>query len=368
MSDKRVTVIRLIPVLDFGGVESLVVLQAQLTDRDRFDLRICTFWKPGAAAEAIRDAGLTVDVLGVDPAIRNVEATAALYRYLRKVKPDVLHASIGEAMWHGSIAGALAGVPWRLIEDVGLPARAPLARALFSAVARLNHAVIGVSQGTCDYLIERERMPASLVRLIYNCGKPQFFGEVTRERAAPRPFRVLSAGRLVPVKNQPMLIEAFARLTRLMPDAELWLAGEGDARPELEALIERLGMASQIKLLGFRDDVRALMDQADVFVLPSHTEGCSVALVEAMASGCPVIGSTAGGIVEVMGELGSQWLVDAHDLEGWTQALARMARLTTAERAALGQRGREIAIARFSPEVYMGNLQALYLEGARRFA
>ena len=65
------------------------------------------------------------------------------------------------------------------------------------------------------------------------------------------------------------------------------------------------------------------------------------ALVEAMASGCPVLGSTAGGVVEVMGELGEQWLVGAHDLEGWTQALARMARLTPAERDAAYQEWRD---------------------------
>ena len=364
MSSDRLIITRLVPVLDFGGVESRLVLQAQLLDRERFDLRICTFWKPGAAADAIRALGLSVDVLGVDPSIRNLQATAALYQYLRQVRPHVLHASVAEAMWHGALAGALAGVPWRLIEDVGMPQRSPLAQLMFGAASRLAHRVIGVSQATCDYLITHERMPAERVRLIYNCGKPQYFGPTTRHQAEARPFRVLTAGRLVPVKNQLALVEAFGQLVERHPQAQLWIAGEGELREALQARIDALGLTSQATLLGFRQDVRALLDQSDVFVLPSHSEGCSIALIEAMATGIPVLGSTASGICEVMGELGASWMVPAQDVSGLGQALIRLADLSPEQRDALGLQARQIALRRFSPEVYMNNLQAIYLDGA----
>ena len=61
-SHERIKVVRLIPVLDFGGVESRFILQSKLIDRERFDFRVCTFWKPGAAAEKIRESGIEVEV------------------------------------------------------------------------------------------------------------------------------------------------------------------------------------------------------------------------------------------------------------------------------------------------------------------
>lgn len=366
-AQERIKVVRLLPVLDFGGVESRIVLQSQLMPRDKFDFRVCAFWRPGAAAEKIRALGVTVDILGEDPSIRNPRALAALYQYLRQEKPDVLHASIGEAMFHGSLAGLLAGVPVRLIEEVGMPARAPAAKLAFSGLSRIVNGVIGVSQATCDYLIEQEKMPRDRVKLVYNCGKPQYFGPLERQWAVTdRPFRLFTAGRLVPVKNQKVLIAATGKLLDAGLDVELWIAGEGESRGELEAQIKSLGLEERVKLLGFRQDIDALLLQTDAFILSSYTEGCSVALVEAMATATPVVGSTADGIKEVMGELGAQWLNAPDDLEAWVESLRALVALDAPEREALGLKGHQIAHTRFSPEVYMRNLTSLYAQEVGR--
>ena len=66
----KLRVVRVVPVLDFGGVESGLVVHGRLHDRTAFDLRVCTFWKAGRAADAVRREGVPVDVLGVDPSIR----------------------------------------------------------------------------------------------------------------------------------------------------------------------------------------------------------------------------------------------------------------------------------------------------------
>src|SRR4051812_22494897 len=96
----RTRVVRLLPTLDFGGVESRAILQSELHDRERLDLRVCTFHRAGAAADAIRALGIPVDVLGQDPRIRNARASLALAAYLLRTKPDIVHASIVEANFH----------------------------------------------------------------------------------------------------------------------------------------------------------------------------------------------------------------------------------------------------------------------------
>src|SRR5690242_14126551 len=100
MGASRPLVVRLIPVLDFGGVETNFVQQARTIDRSKYDFRVCTFWKHGEAARRIEASGIQVDVLDVHPSIRNPRATRTLLRYLRRVRPDVVHASIGEANFH----------------------------------------------------------------------------------------------------------------------------------------------------------------------------------------------------------------------------------------------------------------------------
>ncbi len=360
-SDRRVKIIRLMPVLDFGGVESRIVLQSQMIDRERFDYRVCAFWSPGEAAKNIRANGVEVDILGVDPAVRNPGAALALMRYLREQSPDILHASISEANFHGAIAGALTGVPVRIVEEVGIPSRGRLGEMVFGWMYGLAHQVVGVSKATCDVL-KREGAAEEKVRLIYNCANPSFFdGEMVR-RDGDGPVDFLAVGRLVPVKNHGNLLRAFRGVVDELDDVRLRIAGEGPLRDEMEAQIQALELEDHVELLGFRDDVKDLLRQSDVFLLPSWSEGCSISLVEALSSGIVPLGSTADGIGEVMGELGDAHQIAPDDVDGWTKAMVRCAVMGSERRYQVGQAARKIAFERFSPMVYNANVTAMYEE------
>ena len=353
------SIVRLLPVLDFGGVESRVVLQSQMMDRERFDLRVCAFWSDGEAADAIRNAGVPVDILDVDPAVRNPGATVKLAAYLRKHNPDILHASIGEANFHGLIAGTLAQVPHRIVEEVGIPSRSDLGQFVFGHLYRLASRVVGVSRATCRVLRD-EGATEQQLELIYNCANPSFFeGPMPRREEAP-PVEFLIVGRLVEVKNQATVLRAFRRVIDDAPQARLRIAGEGELRGELEALVDSLGLREHVEFLGFCDDIKSLLQSSHVFLLPSHSEGCSISLVEAMSSGIVPLGSTADGISEVMGALGEEFQIDAADVEGWREAMLRCATMSDDERRSIGQRAREIAFERFSPNVYIENVATLY--------
>lgn len=359
-TDRRIRVVRLVPVLDFGGVESRLVLQSQMIDRSEFDYRVCTFSRPGEAAQRVRNAGIPVDVLSVDPAVRNPRATARLTTYLHQHTPHILHASIAEANLHGAIAGALTQVPCRIVEEVGIPSRSRLGRTVFGGIYGLTHKVVGVSQATCD-ILRREGAPDGKLELIYNCADPDFFDVSIEERPAAPPVQFLALGRLVPVKNHANLVRAFRQVVDRMPRVRLRIAGEGRLRDDLAALIQSLGLDDHVRLLGFRRDVGQLLQTSHFFVLPSWTEGCSISLVEAMSSGLVPLGSTAGGITEVMGEL-EQGQIPPDDIEGWAEAMIRCAMMTPDERCRLGRKVRQIAQRRFSPWVYNRKVSTMYRE------
>ncbi|RDK12352.1 glycosyl transferase family 1 [Cupriavidus lacunae] len=115
---------------------------------------------------------------------------------------------------------------------------------------------------------------------------------------------VLNVGRLVPEKAQDLLIRAFAHIDA-MPSARLMIAGGGPLQQALSGQIAALGLASRATLLGPRDDVPALLNAADLFVLSSNIEGLPMVLVEALACGCPVVAADAPGVGEVLYDQGT---------------------------------------------------------------
>ena len=102
-----------------------------------------------------------------------------------------------------------------------------------------------------------------------------------------------TAGRLSAVKNHEMLLRAFQKVMQRIPRAILIIAGEGELKAALHDLAETLGLGQTVHFLGFRQDIPEILSSLDVFLLPSRREGLPLAMLEAMASGLPVIASSA---------------------------------------------------------------------------
>lgn len=138
---------------------------------------------------------------------------------------------------------------------------------------------------------------------------------------APGDFAVLTIGDLNDNKNHRVLVEALAKLPSRV---KLLIAGDGPLRGELSALATRLGVSDRVRLLGFRRDVAALLNACDLFCLPSRREGLPVSLIEAMATGTPVLASNARGCADVLDELGESCIVPENDSESWADAIGRL--------------------------------------------
>lgn len=353
----------MLPELDFGGVESRVEIQARLHARSDYELRVCAFHKPGKAALALAELGVPVDVLGVSPRPRNPGATWALTRYLREHRPDVMHASIAEANFHGLLAAKLSGVPVAIAEETGMPNHSRVARLAYRGVYQLASSVFGVTNAVASYVREQDRAPPKRVRVVYNCGGPSYFPE---QRASTRrhdgTFNLLLVGRLVPVKNQRFFLEAAAEPLRRFPHVKLRIAGDGPLRAELAQSIAKLDLSRQVELLGLRSDVRELLADTHAFALPSLSEGCSVSLIEALASGVLAIGSDVPGIREVMGTLADDWTASPTARDAWQRLLTKTFELSALDREHVAQLGQARVYEHFSPSAYVAGLARIYRE------
>jgi len=138
-------------------------------------------------------------------------------------------------------------------------------------------------------------------------------------------FVVVAVGRLVPLKGYDLLLETLA-LFPLNERPKVLLVGDGEERPNLERLATKLGLEGWVQFLGFLSDIRLALFAADVFVQPSRNEGLGVAILEAMASGLPVIASRVGGIPEIVRDGETGLLFTPNDPFSLKEALTRIRR------------------------------------------
>ncbi|GLC97805.1 glycosyl transferase family 1 [Cupriavidus sp. TA19] len=135
----------------------------------------------------------------------------------------------------------------------------------------------------------------------------------------PDDVLILNVGRLVPEKDQAMLIKAFSEVNRRIPNARLMIAGDGPLRAELASQIEKHELNHAVLLAGVRRDIPELLQAADVFVLSSRIEGMPLAVAEALASGLPVVATDAAGVSELAS--GTATLTPIGDAQALTRAL-----------------------------------------------
>ncbi len=359
----RPRVLRLLPELDYGGVETLVVAQAELMQRERFDYRVCTFWKKGAAARHIEALGVRVDTLECDPNPRNPRAFPALAAYVAREGFDVVHASVVEANVHAGLLRTLPGAPAVAIEEVGMVERRLRSRVVFGAAYRLADVVVGVSRRTVESTQQQHWLPARKLRLIYNTINQRFFAPALPQPGRT-PMKLLAVARLVKAKNHVTLLRALAAI----PPGErphLTIAGKGPLREELEASAKALGVDGAVTFAGYIDDVRPLLDDADAYLMPSFSEGTSVSLAEAMARVRPVLTSRTDGIDEVMEGYEPGWQVPVTDVAAWADGIRRLQALRVEDRERLGQLGRSLVTANMSVTGWHEKFEALYEELAR---
>jgi glycosyltransferase involved in cell wall biosynthesis len=183
-------------------------------------------------------------------------------------------------------------------------------------------------------------------------------------------FLIGTVGRLDPTKAPGHLIDAFNVLVRQGADAYLALAGEGRLRHDLEAQIASLGLENRVILMGHMKEIPQFLRSLDLFVLPSLREGLPLALLEAMASGLPVVATNTGGIPEVLSGLEGAVLVPVGDINALAVAFDRMYRSSNEELSSMGQGNRERVLKDFTWERMLRETTAVYeavlAEGLRR--
>jgi glycosyltransferase involved in cell wall biosynthesis len=288
-------------------------------------------------------------------------------RVLREFQPGVVHSH----NFHGNLMARLlrlAGVRAPIVSTIhNVREGGRLRRMALRLTDWLSAASVAVSRAAMEQAIKVGAVPRQKCRLIENGIDVANLTPDARRRARMRGemgagerFIWLTASRIVPAKDIPNLLRAFARIESA--DTELWIAGSGDEAycAELRGEAERLGVSVSVRWLGTRRDVAALMDAADGFVLGSAWEGMPMALGEAMAMEKAVAATDVGGVAELVGDCGS--LAPAGDAQALAAAMAREMREASVDR---GRTARRRIQERFDADAKAGEWEQVYREVAR---
>lgn len=360
-------VVHVVHELAFGGLENGLVNLLNGALGTQYRHAIVCLTRSTAFSQRLQRPDIAIYELHKPPG-PGLGVYPGLWRLLRRLRPAIVHTNNLAALESQWIA-ALAGVPVRIHSEHGWSATDPRGanprhRRLRRWTDRFITHYIAVSRDIQRWLVEDIGLPSAKVQWVGNGVDTERFTPQGPLPESALPWQrgsvvIGCVARMDPVKGPRTLMEAFARVAARQPPSApaVWLAwlGEGPERTTLETAAAELGVADRVWLPGARNDIPAMLRTFDVFALASLNEGVSYTLLEAMATGLPVVACAVGGNPEVVVDGRSGTLVPSGDVTRFADALANYV-----ENAPLrhqhGEAGREVVQDRFS----MASMQVAY--------
>ncbi len=355
-----------IPTLDrIGGAERQTILLAcGLRSRGWRVSVIALSGAGGSAAGELVAAGIPFLALGMRKGLADPRGWIRLNRWLRRERPDVLHAHLPHAAWIARWSRLAA--PVRVVVDtIHTSSTGTIGRRIgYRWSRRLPDRVTAVGEAVRQAYLDAKMVPPQQIAVIPNGIDTESWKPDEEVRAVRRremglsdEFLWFAAGRLEPVKDYPTMLRAFAQVRE---PARLVIAGSGPLEGELRALSAALEIAPRVRFLGFEPDVRTWLRAADGFLLTSRWEGLPMGLIEASACAVPAVATDVPGTNEVIVGGQTGWLVPAGSSMVLAGKMRTLTNASNAERRAMGERARLRTVERYSLDSVLDRWEALY--------
>ena len=298
-----------------------------------------------------------------------------LHRFLRREAYDIVHTHTSKGGFVGRLAARLAGVPLIVHTAHGFAfheASPATTRRFYSTLERIASRwcdrIVSVSEFHRSWAIELGMCSPSRIVAIPNgiadvVKTPNVKLVDLRRQLGVRcnDLLILSTARLAPDKGLEYLIEAAAAIPPMGRRVQIIIAGDGPARDGLEQLAAKLGVTDRVTFIGFREDIGDLLAACDLVVLPSLREGLSIALLEAMAAGKPIIATSIGSQREVAAHGDMALFVPPADGPSLSEGILRLAG-DDALMARLGNNARAVYEDFYTEDKMLQSYRQLYLD------
>lgn len=296
-----------IPSFKSGGAQTMLRDIATHINRNKFD--ICVFAIEERVnsinEQRIESMGIPIVYLSIF-SFRNPFYKFKSYIKFRKAldrfRPDIIHCNTENvySFWyaihrHKKLICTIHSWPDRIVNFKLITYLKILSR-------RRNVWLVGCANAVSQRMIELLPRTNDFTTAIYNPIIPSQYYH--KDLPGKKTFTFVHVGRLNPIKNQKLLLEAFSDVIKSGIASQLIICGEGELWDELSNECNELGISNTVKMLGDRSDIPDILAVSDAFVLSSNSECCPMVIIEAFAAGIPVITTDVGGTREVVGKAG----------------------------------------------------------------
>jgi glycosyltransferase involved in cell wall biosynthesis len=270
--------------------------------------------------------------------IQHIKAFFALYRTIKHCAPDIVHTHTTTAGFLGRLAARLAGVPvivHTLHVHPFYGQTTHFNTFIFMLAERLasivSHNVITLSEKLRRELTDTYRIVPRPWLTVLPVGYDleifartrRYSGVFRKAFKLPREAPLVGiVGRLMPVKNHALFLEAAASVKKAMPDAHFVIVGDGELHQALQEQADQLGLSDCITFTGWMQEMTNVYSDLDVLVISSHSEGTPVPIIEALAAGCPVVATNVGGVSDLLAWTGCE-MVRPGDAPALAEAIQR---------------------------------------------
>jgi L-malate glycosyltransferase len=293
------------------------------------------------------------------------DATRNFFRIFKASRPDVVHLHNPTPTIYAAAAARIAGVPSIVSTRHSLvaPPRNLVMELKYTLAAKFCDWIGGICDATTNNMKSAHCAPERKIVRVYN--GTLALPRVAKEQWPPKGgFTLVYVGRLEPVKNHVLLLNAFRAALSSMPDLRLWMVGDGSERKSLERLAAELNIAAQVTFWGQQLDVAPFFSAADAFIMSSTSEGLPMSLLQAFSLRLPAIVTDVGGMAEVIRLAQAGLIVSVINPEDMANAILSLAS-SPAEREHFAMNAETAFSKNFTLPVMVDAYMTLYRDTAR---
>lgn len=347
-----------------GGAERVISSLAASLDPKRYRAILCLF-RPGWIQDRSEARGVRTQVIPTK-GMADWRWAHQFRQLLQEERVDLIHAHEFDANVQGTFVAALMGIPLVATVHGKNYFHEKLRRRLAYRWVSRYATMVAVSENLKSFIVDRVGIAPNRIKVLYNGvdAVPQVrHADVTvckQELGMAEQDQVVGVvGNLYPVKGHQYLIDAIPTVLQACPSTSFVFAGRGQLESALKERVRRLGLEPRVHFLGLRQDIPRILAMLNVFVLPSLSEGLSMAILEAMSAGKPVVATDVGGNPELVHDGETGFLVPPHNSQALASKLITVLTDNTLA-AQFSARGKLRADGAFSLATMVQRYEALY--------
>jgi len=319
----------------------------------------------GAMTDQFREAGIQVHELAVQRGIPDPRAILGLRKIIQDFRPDVVHSHMVHANLLARVTRLIFSMPALISTAHNMTEGRRWTEIAYRVTDSIGDLTTIICKAAAERYVKVGSVPLERLKVVVNGLPVEQFRPDPTSRAAMRrrlgiegEFVWLAVGRFEPPKDYANLINAFAQVRS--DRSVLLIAGDGPLRPDMEKLASELNISLGVRFLGVRKDIPALMSAADGYVMSSAWEGLPMVLLEAAASGLPIVATNVGGNGEVVRDGISGYLVPPSDSNALALTLQQVEQTPRLARITMGLAGRDFVVTNYSISSVLDEWESIY--------